>query len=223
MKTLAAIVHEEWFKASITTVLGFLIAQVTGLLSQRGEAKKAASRVLTELLEVRHQFIALEHFSKILDDLTKLIGNFPEHDKAKLLIAAESLLPKPDELHARYDQSVSALAPLHPLLAFELRSKDHIRPLLTTARSLMGQDPKAAALMGPLLKEKLISNLEPVLNKSILKLAWKKGVSCWYRTRRFLKQKEVPRELQEYLDSVKKIIEAQTKMQAAQANSKPHG
>jgi hypothetical protein len=40
----------------------------------------------------------------------------------------DGLVPNSDELHRRYDQSVSMVAGLDPVLAFERRSKDLIRP-----------------------------------------------------------------------------------------------
>lgn len=217
MKTFLALTHDEWFRSVVNIVIGFFIAQLAGSLGERRERKKAASRALTELLELRHHLVAMEAVRQAVDQMITVIGNIPETDRLKLLVVLESLLPKPDDLHSRYDQSVSALAPSHPLLAFELRSKDLIRPLLTTLRSLMSQDAQAAAVMGPFLKQNVLVKIEPNLNKYILLLAWKAGFVCWYNTRRaLLNQREpISPELQEYLDSFKRLVEEQKKHQAA--------
>src|SRR6266478_296849 len=137
MKTLLALTRDEWFRSVINIVIGFCIAQLAGFLGERRDRKRATSRALTELLELRHHLVTMEAVRQAVDQMMGAIGNIPDNEKLKLLLVMESFLPKPDELHSRYDESVSALAPSHPLLAFELRSKDLIRPLLTTLRSLM--------------------------------------------------------------------------------------
>ncbi len=90
-------------------------------------------------------------------------------------VAFDSILPKWDELHLRYDQNVTTLAGLDPLLAYRLRSKDLIRSLLTLLHSLMGKDAQAAAVMGPIMRTRLLSQVEPILDKSILALSRKRS------------------------------------------------
>lgn len=217
MKTLLALTHDEWFRSVVNIVIGFFIAQFAGSLGERKERKKAASRALTELLEVRHHLVTMEAVREAVDQMVSFIGNIPDNEKLKVLVVMDSFLPKPDELHARYEESVSALAPSHPLLAFELRSKDLVRPLMTTLRSLMSQDAQAATVMGPFLKQNVLVKIEPNLNKYILQLARKVGVLCWYSTRKKLLSQREPfsRELQEYLASFKQLVEEQKKHQAA--------
>lgn len=125
----------------------------------------------------------------MVDHITDSLGNVPEHQKSQIRVFINSLLPKWEETHSRYEPCITTLAGLDPLLAFHLRSKDAILPVLNWLHSLMGQDPTAASLIGPVLKN-LMKSTEPVLNKSILLLARKRGWICWFRTKRLLKRNE---------------------------------
>jgi hypothetical protein len=84
----------------------------------------------------------------LIDELATL-GNLPEHVKSQLRVVLDSLFPNWQELHERYDKSVTAVARLDPLLSFQLRSKDFVRPVMRTLHSLMGQDSQAAAILAP--------------------------------------------------------------------------
>ncbi len=170
---------------------------------------------LSDLLLVKHQLFGLE---EIVERIGNIIGNIPEHEKSQLRVVFNSLLPKWEDLHVRYDQSVTTLAGLDPLLAFELRSKDFILPTLNWMHSLMAKEPQTAALIGPIFKTKFLSKIEPVLDKSLVSLAKKKSPLCWYQTRRFVKKgSKLSDEFAEFLEPIKTIIEAQKKAAAAAA------
>ena len=220
MKVISALIHDEAFRAVFLIVIGFLLAQLNSYFLQRGERKKAVSLALSELLEVRNQFVGLE---LTMEQVVNLAGSIPEHVKAQFRVTLDSFFPKWEEQHSRYDQSVTTLAALDPLLAYELRSKDFIRPILMTLHSIMSQDPQAAALIGPTLKEKLLGKIEPTLNKSILKLAWGKSLLCWYRTNRLLRKSGVPDDAREFVTAIKDILEAQQKAAAAQVEAQKAG
>jgi len=199
MKTSSALVHDV-----LLIVIGFLLSQVNNLFADRRERKKAISSALSDLLEVRSHFVGLE---RIAEQIGNLVGSIPEHEKSQMRVTFDSVLPKWDELHSRYDQSVTTLAGLDPLLAYRLRSKDFIRPLLTLLYSLMGKDPQAAAVMGPIMKTKLVGKVEPILDEAILALAKKRNRLCWYRTKRLLKnEKQLPDGFIEFLESIKSAV-----------------
>lgn len=210
MKLLTALIHDEWFRSAVNILIGFLIGQLTGFVAERRERKKAIAHALSDLLIVKYQLFALE---EVVEEIGEIIGDIPEHEKSQLRVVFNSLLPNWNELHSRYDQSVTTLAGLDPLMAFDLRSKDFILPLLNWVHSVMAQDPQAAAMMGPVFKTKLMSKVEPLLDKSLLRLAREKNLLCWYETHRLLKKGvKLPDELQDFLEPVKKIVEAQLKV-----------
>jgi hypothetical protein len=213
LQTISGLLHDESFRSVFLIVVGFLLAQLNSYFAGRRERIKAISCALSDLLEIRYQFVGLQ---VLVDEIGDLAGNTLEHEKSKMTVAFDSMFPKWEELHARFDQSVTTLAALNPLLAFQLRSKDFIRPHLRYLHSLMGQDPQAAALFGPILKTNLLSKVEPVLNESIYALAIRKGLICWYKTRRFLKRNEPMRhEFREMLNSLKTAVERQKNAKAA--------
>ena len=219
MKFLLPLIHDEGLRAVLLVAVGFLLAQLNTFFGERRERKKAVSFALANLLEVRHQYVGME---QLITEIGNIVGvNVPEHEKSQMRVIFDSMFPKWEELHSRYDQRVTTLATVLPLLAFQLRSKDFIRPILTFLHTHMGKDPQAAAVFGPILSSNLLSKVEPVLDESILALAIRKSPRCWYQTRRLLrKQKDVPNELQELLAPIKIAVEAQKQAATAtQANA----
>lgn len=219
MKSLSALIHDEVFRSVLLVIVGFVLAQLNSLFADRKERKKAVSCALSDLLEVRYQFIGLEDLVEQIEMLTG--SNIPEHQKSQIRVVFDSLFPAWNELHARYERSVSTLAGMDPVLAFRLRAKDFIRPAFTAMHSMIGQDAQAAAVVGPIIRTQLHAKLEPVLNESILTLARKKSLLCWYETHRLLKKqrKHVQKEMMEIMQPLKvamdgplkAIVEAQKK------------
>jgi hypothetical protein len=209
MKTISGFLNNEAWRSVILVVIGFLLAQLKDFFAQRKERKEAVSVLLSDLLEVRHQFVGIE---LLIDELASL-GNLPEHVKSQLRVVLDSLFPNWQELHERYDKSVTAVARLDPLLSFQLRSKDFVRPVMRTLHSLMGQDSQAAAILAPAIKNNFVNKVEGALNGSILKLARQQSLWCWYKTRRTLRDsKKLPDDAREAWESIKAIAQAQIKV-----------
>ncbi len=189
--------------ATVNIFLGFVLGQVSGLFTDHKESKKAARHALTELLDVRFRLFGVE---ALMDRITGSL-NVAEHEKSQIRVFINSVFPKWEEAHSRYDTCVTTLSGLDPLLASTLRSKDATLPLLNWMHSMMGQNPTAASIMGPVLNE-LMKSIEPALNDSILRLARKCGWICWFRTWRSLRRGDTATEkamklLQPTVDSMK--------------------
>lgn len=197
MKTIADLLKDDKALIAVVTVvvsgffsvlgifLGFLLGQVSGFFTARKERKIAVSVALAELLELRYQLFGME---SMMEQITGLFGNIPEHEKSQIRLLIIGLLPKWEETHSRYEACVNTIAGLDPLLAFHLRSKDYILQLVNWLHSLMGKDATAASLFGPVLSNILVDSFKPVLDKSILLLARKKSYLCWFRTYRLLRR-----------------------------------
>ncbi len=69
MKTILAILTSESFKSVGLVVLGWVLGQAKDWFTERREHRKAVSRVLADLLEIRHQFRGI-HF--VLQELKSL-------------------------------------------------------------------------------------------------------------------------------------------------------
>jgi hypothetical protein len=208
MKAISNLLNSEAWRSVILVVIGFLLAQLKDFFAQRKERREAVAVLLSDLLEVRHQFVGIE---LLIDELASL-GNLPEHVKSQLRVVLDSLFPNWQELHDRYDKSVTAVARLDPLLSFQLRSKDFVRPVMRTLHSLMGQDSQAAAILAPAIKNNFVNKVEGALNESILKLARRQSLWCWYKTRRTLRDSnKLPDDAREAWESIKAIAKAQIK------------
>jgi len=211
VKSISNILNNEAWRSVVLVVIGFLLAQLKDFFAQRKERKEAVSVLLADLLEVRHQFVGVE---LLVDEIASL-GNLPEHIKSQIRVVLDSLFPNWQELHERYDKSVTAVARLDPLLSYQLRSKDFIRPVMHTLHTLMSQDSQAAAIVAPAIKNGLVKKLETTLNNSILKLARQQSLWCWYKTRRSLRDSnKFPEDAREAWDSIKALAQAQMKAAA---------
>jgi hypothetical protein len=189
MKTIAGLLTDN--KALIVILsafVAFILGRMSGFFDARRERKKAISVALAELLEIRFQLTGTEG---MIEQITCAVGNIPEHEKSQVRLVIASLLPERADLHKRYESCVSTIAPFDPLLAYVLRSKDHVLRIVNWLHSIMGQNPQAASWFGPVLKGLLTDAFQPVLDKSILRLARKKNWLCWYRTSRLLQRGKV--------------------------------
>jgi hypothetical protein len=208
MKLIPELVHDDSLRAVLLVVVGFVLGQFNNYVTTRRERKKAISAALADLLEVRHQYVGVD---VTINELAKL-GNMPEHLKSQLRSLLDTFLPSWDELHARYEESVTLLSGLDPLLAFELRSKDLLRPVTVKMHSLMGGDPVAASFVAPFLRSAFADKVEPAFNASIRKLARSKGWVCWYQTCKTLKRRDgLPDDLKRLFEPVKGILEMHIK------------
>ena len=122
-------------------VIGWLLQETSHSLADRRERRRAISLALTDLWDIEHHFHALNF---VLEKLGSLVA-IPQA-KAQVWVVFEQLILDPAELHKRYNQSVTTLASLDPVLGFRLRSKDLVRPLLTFMNSVAAQSPESAVV-----------------------------------------------------------------------------
>jgi len=154
------------------TITGFCLNELSYVLKSRREDQRTIGRALAELLEVMH-------FAEVVPETMKTFKNMlpasisPEHEIA-LRNAIEILLPSSDSLQKRYDDAVSSVSGAFPLLAYRLRSKDVIRPIIKTMRQAMSADSNAAKLWLN-LEDKLVKATLPALKALILELAKRHG------------------------------------------------
>jgi hypothetical protein len=214
LKFISELLHNEGLRSVVLVIIGFLLAELKDYFAIRRERKEAVSAALSDLLEVRHRFVGLE---LLVDELSSL-GETPEHVKSQLRINLDSLFPNWQELHDRYDKSVTTLARLDPLLSFQLRSKDFIGPTMRNLHSVMARDSQTATLLALPIKKGLVDKAELALNESALKLARGRSLLCWYRTRRLLKKaKELSSEGKEAWEPIKAILKSQIEARTGQA------
>ncbi|WP_372995744.1 hypothetical protein [Marinobacter sp.] len=104
----------------ISAIAGFLVGQANGFFDRRNEKRKAFSRALAELLEIRHRFKGAVY---LLRRLGTDINVPPEYLDDIVQGLPDGLLWDPS-VSARYADAINTLSAYAPLSAYVLRSKD---------------------------------------------------------------------------------------------------
>lgn len=123
----------------VAPLIGVLLGSVLSGIGFHFKARQERSRIialaLADLLEIRHRMVGVELILGRLFSLKLL--NIEEGPLFRNIF--ESLLPDDPALSARYDNAVSLLAGIDPVLAFTLRSRDGIPKTLSTLRKLAAE------------------------------------------------------------------------------------
>jgi hypothetical protein len=187
----------------VKVLLGVLIGLIPSLLarylSKREERRAAIGRALADLLEIRKHILGTEILIKEIRKIAPPEILAQEHFFRGLV---DQIAPAHNELHERYDAAVTTLAGLDPILGYQLRSKDVIRPGLQHINAIMKAAPGVTPVLEPITR-KAVDMIDVELKKAIRSLAWKHGVVTRLRVSKSLKrQEETPQELQEIFNSV---------------------
>jgi hypothetical protein len=165
-----AIFSSEWFKAVVTLSLGWFLNSLTQYFQAIRQKREYLRRALSDLLEMRHLLIAPD---AVLNQIKEMVP-IPLELEPQVTKLFDQLLPNTEQLGKRYDETISLIASVDPLLAFRLRSKDMVRPMLQRLMALFGQQPASAAFAEHMRKT-LIPLLEDELCECAKSIAWKIG------------------------------------------------
>ncbi len=135
----------EWYKTLIAALFGWILSSLSQHLLVRRQRREAIKRALSDLLEIRHQLIASD---AVFAKLREMIPIPPEAEAQFAPWIEQFVLPNADALSKRFDESVSLIASIDPILGFRLRSKDLMRPLLQRLAAVLSQNAQAA-ILGP--------------------------------------------------------------------------
>jgi len=142
---------------------------------------------LADLLDIRHNILAVEATIKLLRKELPL----PDETEVALKALLMTVLPAPERLSARYEEALYQIAATRPLVAFRLRSKDQVTPLLQTLRTLASSDPNAAKAWSQ-VEPDLVSALQKHLDQVIREVAHLYGWRTWWRIWRALRRGFAP-------------------------------
>lgn len=150
----------------IGVVLGAAVSGIGALFRARAERKRLIARALADLLEIRHHVVAIEVV------LREVRTRAPVSDEEALLFRTQmkSIVPLDTEIHKRYNEAVSLLAGVEPVLAFDMRSKNRVSELLelvTKTSTSLGATPSQTSEIESLVR----GAMTPALDKAVLKLA----------------------------------------------------
>jgi hypothetical protein len=175
--------NNEWFKSITALVIGWSLNALSPYFAERRERRKAFSRVLTDLLDIRNELFLADY---ALDEIGKAVTLTPEIE-IQLRVGMQNLLPNQQQLQQRYNESVSQVAALDPLLGYQLRSKDILRPLISALFSSVAQtqDMQAAAFLKK-MNALVLKEADKSFEEIILTVARKRSLWTRYKTKKKL-------------------------------------
>jgi len=203
-------------------LVGWLLHEFSDLFKIRREDKRALGRVLAELLEVRTRLQAIPAVMKALRERIPLAA----HDEAMLRHVFDNFFPV-GQIQERYNQAIDSMAGRLPLLAYRLRSRDIVTPVLSQLRALALNDPQAVAIIGK-AEDEAIRLVMPNFDELALELARLHSWVTWWRLRSRLREPAViPNEVNEFIsyglaEAQKAVANAQPPQPAQNAANTPH-
>jgi len=136
------------------------------LYKSREEHKRIIALALSDLLEVRHRVVTV-------NELIKFIKKQPDASQissVQLRNMLEELIPIDTNLDTRFDEAVTLLTGVDPVLAFTLRSKNMFPHLLTKLRRITMDTGEAQHAFDD-MESKVVEMVTPYLDEAILQLA----------------------------------------------------
>lgn len=169
-------------------VLGAVISGIGVLWKARQERKKAIGVALADLLEIRHRVYGVENIIRFMSDQHKMS---PDWSPA-IREVVDKAMPLDEKIATRFDDAISLLAGVDPILAFSLRSKEVLPQILRKFRGEMLASGSGAAEYGA-LESALLHATKPALDDAVMVLAENYSWSTGRRVREILAQRsELP-------------------------------
>lgn len=185
----------------IGVIVGAILSGIAGYFRSRAEHKRTIALALTDLLEIRHYISGIE---VVLQAIRKRF-DVPAEASLTLQTLIEQMYPLNDDVHKRYDNAISLLAGLDPLLAFHLRSKNTLPSLLSTLRST-GESAGISKDAVVQIESTLRLSLAPRLDEAVIELASRHSLNTKRRVKKLISSsKETPPELNDIFDQLKNI------------------
>jgi hypothetical protein len=149
------------------TLAGFMLNELSYIWRMSREDRRKVGQALAELLEIRRQIEALPAIMEVLR--SRIPAPIPASVEFQIRTLYRPLLPNVETLRQRYDTAVTAVAGAFPVLAFDLRSKDMMTPLMTSLSSMVADN--TAAEMFVKMEDQIVQAIRPVLEDLIKQTA----------------------------------------------------
>ena len=205
---------------------GLVVNEIKRRIESAGENRTYLGRALSDLLEIRYYLIGTKVMKTAIE---KIAGNeIPAGHAGPLVhfIAPQLLQHDWGILRGRYNEAVTALAGIHPVLAYKLRSKDSIAPMLQQLGALAvnnASNPEEAAQKNQFLLwldralEKQGYGLADLAEAALL-VARKHGWRTFRATRKALKRQdsfEASQEMKDEMEALRSQLMTATAIFAA--------
>ncbi len=167
----------------LAVTLGWFLNEVGRAFELRREGRRAIAEVLTDLMEIRHNLLAIEKLRDVLSTTLRV----PADRLPPVQDWIEPWLPDAKKFAERYEEGVRALARADPILAYRLRSHAIIRPALADLRKLAIAGGEPPNLWGR-IERSLVGIVGPHLDELILEVARLHGWITWVRVRHLIRK-----------------------------------
>lgn len=147
------------------TLAGFMLNELSYVWRMRREDGRKVGQALAELLEIRHQIEAVPAVMEVLR--SRIPAPIPASAEFQIRAIYRAFLPNVETLRQRYDAAVTAVGGAFPVLAFKLRSKDLMTPLMTQLSAMVGQDNNTAAEVFVKMEDQIVQAIRSVLEDLI--------------------------------------------------------
>lgn len=195
----------EWTVAFpvLALFVGFLLNEVSQRFRNRRQHKGALGRAIADLLEIRHQALAVSTIIRELQRRYKI----PNQVIPSLMVGLNSILPKYEVLQDRYNKAVDVISETDPILAFQLRSKDVIQPMFSYLR-LIGSGDALASTVFEKIETDMMPRMLKVIEDTLLQVAFSHRLKTWWNVRKVIQRKDeaVPPELESMLSNIDSLL-----------------
>lgn len=182
----------------VGVVLGSALSGLATYLKQRGERKRTIAVALADLLEIRHRLVTID----VVFDKIRARVDVSAEIMPVLRNCLDSFLLPNDGLDDRYNNAISLLAGIDPVLAFSLRSKNAFPRFLGSLRKLViGSGTSLKEFES--LESTLRLAVQPNFNAAAMELAGYHSWSTKRRVRRLIAHTgEIPPEVTRIFDQL---------------------
>lgn len=170
------------FGPLIGVAVGWLLHEISDAIRRRREDRRAAGKVLAEVLALRNMLLTFPM-------TMRRVRNKMQIDQQADSIVRVGMAPIVEremaELSERYNRAIDLAAGAFPVLAFQLRSKEHLGAWFNQFRAIMAGNDHLASLISQLEETIVETAVIPELDDLALRLARIHG----WRTRREVRSK----------------------------------
>ncbi|CAM3328557.1 hypothetical protein [Polaromonas hydrogenivorans] len=150
----------------IGVILGSTISGIGVYFRSRTERKRLIACALSDLLEIRHYFVNIDVILREIKSRTPISQETVHSFRTQI----KSIIPMDSNIHERYEEAISLLAGIDPVLAFKMRSKNKILDIFDTIRQYStsnGASPFQIEEFETILR----TAITPAMDKAVLELA----------------------------------------------------
>lgn len=184
-------------------LIGSLLTGTGSVIKGRLERKRLIARALSELLEIRHQMIALDRVLTLLASQLQI----PAEAMPVVRKLVSSIVPMDTEVHQRYEEIVTLLSGEDPLLGFHLRARCSIVAFTDSMRTIGIENDLEPDFIEKIGNE-LSSLIIPELNKVILFVGKKHSIITWWKLKDILsKSNELPPNILNFMSKVSSLAQ----------------